>query len=150
MPAIGAGSRKNPFKFQAGHNIGMFFITKSVVDSGIIRLGTGSDDDRPDFEFNNFICLHMVNGINPAKLGTDFTAAGFEMHAQDKTNRRLNMLTILSAIFMPITLLSGIWGMNFEFMPELKYTFAYFLALGFMSLVGWAMYFLFRRKGYFD
>lgn len=76
--------------------------------------------------------------------------SGFEMNAQDKTNRRLNMLTILSAIFMPITLLAGIWGMNFEVMPELKYAFAYPLALGFMTLVGWGMYFLFRRRGFFD
>jgi Mg2+ and Co2+ transporter CorA len=36
--------------------------------------------------------------------------AGFQMHAQDKTNRKLGMLTILSAIFMPITLLAGIGG----------------------------------------
>ncbi len=45
--------------------------------------------------------------------------SGLQMHVQDKTNRRLNMLTILSAIFMPITLLAGIWGMNFATMPEL-------------------------------
>jgi len=35
-------------------------------------------------------------------------------------NQRLALLTILSAIFMPLTLLSGIWGMNFENMPELS------------------------------
>ena len=54
---------------------------------------------------------------------------GFQIHAQDKTNRKLGMLTILSAIFMPITLLTGIWGMNFETMPELKFPFAYPVAL---------------------
>ncbi len=40
--------------------------------------------------------------------------SAFQMHAQDKTNSRLNMLSILSAIFMPVTLLASIWGMNFE------------------------------------
>ena len=44
------------------------------------------------------------------------------MHAQEKTNRRLGMLTILSAIFMPITLLAGIWGMNFEGMRRRGYS----------------------------
>jgi len=76
--------------------------------------------------------------------------AGFQMYAQDKTNRRLGMLTILSAIFMPITLLAGIWGMNFEVMPELKYPFAYPAALGFMGVVGAVMYLFFRRTGWFD
>ena len=76
--------------------------------------------------------------------------SAFQMHAQDKTNRRLNMLTILSAIFMPSTLLAGIWGMNFEIMPELKYPFAYPLALGFMTAVGVGMYLFFRRTGWLD
>jgi magnesium transporter len=76
--------------------------------------------------------------------------SAFQMHAQDKTNRRLNMLTILSAIFMPVTLLASIWGMNFEIMPELKYPFAYPLALGFMTAVGLGMYLFFRRTGWLD
>ena len=76
--------------------------------------------------------------------------AGFQMHAQDKTNRKLGMLTILSAIFMPITLMAGIWGMNFEIMPELKFAFSYPMALGLMTLIGSGMYFFFRRIGWFD
>ena len=75
--------------------------------------------------------------------------SGFQMHAQDKTNRRLGMLTILSAIFMPITLLAGIWGMNFETMPELKYTFSYPVALGIMAALGSGMYLYFRKRGWF-
>jgi len=76
--------------------------------------------------------------------------SAFQMHAQDKTNSRLNMLTILSAIFMPVTLLASIWGMNFEVMPELKYPYAYPLALGFMIAVGAGMYLFFRRTGWLD
>jgi magnesium transporter len=76
--------------------------------------------------------------------------SGFEMHAQDQTNRRLNILTILSAIFNPATLMAGIWGMNFERMPELKYPFGYPVALGFMVLIGLLMYLFFRRGGWFD
>jgi magnesium transporter len=76
--------------------------------------------------------------------------SSFEMHAQDKTNHRLNMLTILSAIFNPATLLAGIWGMNFETMPELKFPFGYPIALGLMVLVGTGMYLFFRKGGWFD
>ena len=76
--------------------------------------------------------------------------SGFQMHAQDRTNRKLGMLTILSAIFMPITLLAGVWGMNFENMPELKLPFSYPIGLGVMALVGCGMYRYFRRTGWFD
>ena len=75
---------------------------------------------------------------------------GFQMHAQDKTNRRLNMLTILAAIFNPATLLAGIWGMNFALMPELQYPLAYPIALGLMVLIGVLMFLFFRRGGWFD
>jgi len=76
--------------------------------------------------------------------------SGVELHAQEKTNRRLNMLTILSAIFMPITLLASIWGMNFQDMPELRMPFGYGFALGAMFLVGLGMYLYFRRTGWLD
>jgi len=72
-----------------------------------------------------------------------------DMHAQDKTNRRLGMLTILSAIFMPATLMAGIWGMNFQIMPELGIAYGYPIALGAMVLVGTGMYLFFRRRGWF-
>lgn len=73
-----------------------------------------------------------------------------QMHAQDKTNRRLAMLTVLSAIFMPLTLMAGIWGMNFEHMPELRSAIGYPLALGSMALIGSAMFLFFRKGGWFD
>lgn len=76
--------------------------------------------------------------------------SGFDMHAQDQTNRRLNVLTILSAIFNPATLLAGIWGMNFVVMPELQYPYAYPIALSVMVLIGVLMYLFFRRGGWFD
>jgi magnesium transporter len=72
------------------------------------------------------------------------------MHGQEKMNRRLGRLTILSVIFMPMTLLAGIWGMNFERMPELKTSFGYPVALGSIVLIGAGMYFYFRRRGWFD
>jgi len=73
-----------------------------------------------------------------------------QMHAQDKTNHRLAVLTVFSAIFMPLTLMAGIWGMNFENMPELKSSIGYPLALGTMALIGTAMFLFFRKGGWFD
>ena len=76
--------------------------------------------------------------------------SAFQMNSQERTNRRLVILTVLSAIFMPMTFLAGIWGMNFEGMPELKNPFAYPVAIGIMILVAASMYLYFRKSGWFD
>ena len=76
--------------------------------------------------------------------------SALEMYSQNKTNRRLGMLTILSAIFMPMTLVAGIWGMNFVNMPELDDRFGYPIALGVIAVIGSAMFVFFRRSGWFD
>ena len=73
-----------------------------------------------------------------------------DMNAQDRTNRRLGRLTVLSAIFMPITFLAGIWGMNFTFMPALNYKYGIVIAIGTMFLIAGAMYYYFHRRGWFE
>jgi|GEM_PF-1947318 magnesium transporter len=73
-----------------------------------------------------------------------------DMHAQDRTNRRLGRLTVLSMIFMPVTFLAGIWGMNFKSMPLLSSENGYIYALIIMTIISGGMYFYFHRKGWFD
>ena len=74
----------------------------------------------------------------------------FLLAIQDRTGNRLKILTILSAVFLPLTLIAGIYGMNFENMPELDDRYAYFVILGFMALVGIGMLGFFYKKGWFD
>jgi magnesium transporter len=74
----------------------------------------------------------------------------FEMNQQEKTNRRLAVLTVLSAIFMPLTFIAGIYGMNFENMPELQHAFGYPVVLLFMALVAGGMYLYFKKRGWLD
>jgi hypothetical protein len=71
-------------------------------------------------------------------------------HRQDLLNRRLAFLTVISTIFLPLTLLAGIWGMNFENMPELQSPFGYPVALGLMALVGAGVFWFLRSRGWFD
>ena len=80
----------------------------------------------------------------------DLMRSLIDMHTQEITNRRLGRLTFLSMIFMPITLLAGIWGMNFDIMPELHFSFGYPLALGSMVLIGVILYKYFKKLGWFD
>ena len=72
-----------------------------------------------------------------------------EGHEQEIMNRRLAILTVLSAVFLPLTLFTGIWGMNFQNMPELYEPYAYPLALGFMLTIAALMVFYFWKTGWF-
>lgn len=72
----------------------------------------------------------------------------FEASQQDKTNQRLAVLTILSAIFSPLTLLAGIYGMNFDHMPELHLRYGYYFALGGMILLAGGLYWFLKTRGW--
>ena len=63
-----------------------------------------------------------------------------------KNNDVVKLLTIFSAFFLPLTFIAGIYGMNFDFMPELRWTFGYLYVIGFMLLVCIVIYLWFRRK----
>ncbi len=80
----------------------------------------------------------------------DNLRAEYSLYQQERTNRRLAVLTVLSAIFLPLTLLAGIYGMNFQSMPELGHPYGYPIALGSMGLVAVGMLAWFRWKGWFD
>ena len=66
----------------------------------------------------------------------------------NRTNDTMKVLTIFSAIMLPLTLIAGIYGMNFEHMPELKWLHGYPFALGLMATVAVLMIGWFWRKGW--
>ncbi|WP_053355610.1 magnesium/cobalt transporter CorA [Fictibacillus sp. FJAT-27399] len=67
-----------------------------------------------------------------------------------KMNNIMKTLTVITTIFMPLTFIAGIYGMNFRYMPELNWHNGYFIILGCMTALGLSMYFWFRKKGWFD
>jgi magnesium transporter len=73
-----------------------------------------------------------------------------DARVQERTNRRLGRLTVISVIFLPMTFLAGIWGMNFGNMPGLTHPLGYPIALGAILLIGASLYFYFRMRGWFD
>lgn len=60
-------------------------------------------------------------------------------------NQIMKVLTIVTVIFVPLTLLVGIYGMNFEYIPELKSHYGYFILLGIMVAIATGLLFLFKR-----
>ncbi|WP_174731836.1 magnesium/cobalt transporter CorA [Mesobacillus harenae] len=66
-----------------------------------------------------------------------------------QTNNVMKVLTIITSIFAPLTFIAGIYGMNFEYMPELTWKYGYFLSLGLMGVIAVAMFLWFNKKGWF-
>ncbi len=68
----------------------------------------------------------------------------------NKLNEIMKTLTVIATIFFPLTFIASIYGMNFEYMPELKEPLAYPVVLGIMAVLGGAMYWWFKRRGWFE
>lgn len=63
-----------------------------------------------------------------------------------KSNDVMKLLTIFSAFFLPLTFVAGIYGMNFQHMPELAWPAGYFLTLGVMAIIAIVIYTWFKRR----
>ncbi|HEY0826480.1 MAG TPA: magnesium/cobalt transporter CorA [Bacilli bacterium] len=70
----------------------------------------------------------------------------YQLSLANRANEIMRVFAAMTAIFMPLTIITGIYGMNFDFMPELRMQYGYMYVLGFMLLVGTTMYFVFRKK----
>ena len=64
----------------------------------------------------------------------------------NRMNEVMKLLTIIATIFIPLTFIAGIYGMNFESMPELKWHWGYPAVWGVMAVVGILMVIWFKRK----
>ncbi len=64
----------------------------------------------------------------------------------NKMNNVMKVLTVISVIFMPLTFVAGVYGMNFDNMPELHWHYGYFYVLGFMMILLIVMLLYFKRK----
>lgn len=93
--------------------------------------------------------LELLEQIE-SDMGSLESASNFFFSAQThKMNEIMKTLTIVSAIFIPLTFIVGIYGMNFENMPELKYENGYYTVIGIMLLIGIMMVFYFKKRKWF-
>jgi magnesium transporter len=68
--------------------------------------------------------------------------------ASHRTNEVVRVLTVFSVFFLPLTFIVGIYGMNFDFMPELRQRWGYPAVMAGMGVVTLAIYLWFRRRGW--
>ena len=104
-------------------------------------------------ERNKVHFKELVNNINQASDTTDSYREIlsdqlniYHMMISSKLNDIMKFLTIFSVIFIPLTFIAGIYGTNFDVLPELHFQYGYFIMLGCMVLITAAMLYYFRKK----
>jgi magnesium transporter len=76
---------------------------------------------------------------------TDDLMNGYISMTGHRLNQIMRILTVVTVIFLPLTLIAGIYGMNFKYIPELDMKNAYFFLLGFMSFIAISLLVIFRK-----
>jgi magnesium transporter len=92
---------------------------------------------------------HTIKVIETIEVLRDMTSGLLDLYmnsTSNKMNEIMKVLTILTSIFIPLTFIVGVYGMNFNYMPELNYKYGYFAIWGVMLLVVIAMLYFLRRK----
>lgn len=93
--------------------------------------------------------MHLLDSVDTYK---DLIANVMDIHI-NSLNARLNevmrVLTVISTIFMPLTFIVGVYGMNFDFMPELNWKYGYYAVWGVMIMLTASMFTYFKYKKWF-
>ena len=95
---------------------------------------------------------HVIQVSENVDLYREMVWSLMDLHlsaVSNKMNQVMKTLTIMASIFIPLTFLAGIYGMNFNNMPELTYEYSYFILLGVMAVIFIAMMVYFKRKRWF-
>jgi Mg2+ and Co2+ transporter CorA len=101
----------------------------------------------------NDVMEHVTRVLNHARRLESSIESAVQIHfsaMSHRTSEIMRTLTVITALFMPLTLITGIFGMNFVDMPLLKDRAGFWLTMGAMALIVVAMLFLFRRKRYLE
>jgi Mg2+ and Co2+ transporter CorA len=101
----------------------------------------------------NDVVNHVQRVLAHARRLQDSLETAVQLHFSStahRTNEIMRTLTTITAIFMPLTLITGIFGMNFEFIPGLHARAGFWLAMGAMALVALGLFGWFRARRYLD
>lgn len=92
---------------------------------------------------------HTIQIIDTIETLRDMVSGMIDVYLSSVSNRMnevMKVLTIFAAIFIPLTFIAGIYGMNFKYMPELEWTWGYFGVLGLMIVVAGLLLIYFKNK----
>ncbi|MDU2063286.1 MAG: magnesium/cobalt transporter CorA [Sporomusaceae bacterium] len=94
---------------------------------------------------------HVIQVIETVEIYRDMLSGMLDIYLSSISNRMnevMKLLTVISTIFIPLTFIAGVYGMNFENMPELKWQYGYYGVLVVMVCLTSAMVIYFRRKSW--
>jgi magnesium transporter len=101
----------------------------------------------------NDVMEHIARVLNHARRLEASLESAVQIHFASmahRTSEIMRTLTVLTALFMPLTLITGIFGMNFSSMPLLKDTEGFWITMALMATIVIALLLFFRRKRYLD
>ena len=131
----------------------MIFLRKSVWPLREVISSLGIDEisliHNATQKFFRDVYDHTIQVIDTVETFRDLLTGMHDTYLSSISNRMneiMKVLTIIATIFIPLTFIAGIYGMNFDFMPELKWRFAYFAIWGIVVLIAVLMLIFFRRK----
>jgi magnesium transporter len=144
-----------PETLQAIHNLKrqMIFLRKSVwplreVISRLERWESQLINKSTDIYLRD-VYDHTIQVIDAIETFRDMLSGMLDIYLSSVSNRMnevMKVLTIIATIFIPLTLVAGLYGMNFRYMPELEWPWGYPLVLFFMFAIGVLMLIYFRKK----
>ena len=131
----------------------MIFLRKSVwplreVISGLQRMESSLIKESTAVYFRD-VYDHTIQVIDTVETFRDMLSGMLDIYLSsisNKMNEIMKVLTIIATIFIPLTFIAGVYGMNFKYMPELEWQFGYFAILILMSVIGVLMLIYFRGK----
>jgi magnesium transporter len=92
---------------------------------------------------------HAIQVLDTIEIFREMLSGMVDIYLSSLNNRMnaiMKVLTIIATIFMPLTFLAGVYGMNFKYMPELEWPWGYPLIIAVMGGIGITMLILFKRK----
>jgi magnesium transporter len=131
----------------------IIFLRKSVWPLREMIGGLGRSDSplirEPSAIYFRDVYDHAVQVIDTIETYRDMLSGMLDIYLSSISNRMneiMKVLTIIATVFMPLTFLAGVYGMNFKYMPELEWRWGYFALWGAMIVVAIVMLIYFRRK----
>jgi magnesium transporter len=120
---------------------------KSIKDDNVFN--AIESNNYSFFERLHQKCLELLEQIE-YDLTTLESASNFYFSTQNhKMNEVMKTLTVVSVFFMPLTFIVGVYGMNFDNMPELHWQYGYFIIIGLMFLLLLGMIYYFKKKNWY-
>lgn len=93
-------------------------------------------------------CITVLDEIDANKQILDGMANLYYAEQGQRMNGIMKVLTVVSSIFIPLTFIVGVYGMNFENMPELKYKYGYYTVVAVMFFIGVVLLSIFIKRGW--